>query len=151
MTSDTEQYRRKARRLRYEFRHDPVKLHRSLWQLSGRHNLASNPSPVRQVTHATVWRADNSTDHVQTLVAAVAKNMDGSILRYPARQALLLQAKRLGLQQFDANLIISAVQHRMGERIVRQPRAERPWMHTLTIALIFQAWIIAGMYWLLIC
>jgi nucleotidyltransferase/DNA polymerase involved in DNA repair len=151
MTSTTEQYRRQTRRLRHELRHDPVKLHRSLTQLAGRQDLAFDRPAVQSVTAAQVWRADSSTDHVQTLVAAVAKNMDGPILRYPARQELLRQARRLGLQQFDANLIISAVQHRMGERIVRQPRPARPWMRTLTIALIFQAWIIAGMYWLLVC
>ena len=55
----------------------------------------------------------------------------------------------MGLRQFEANLIITAVQHRMGERIIRQPRTARPWMRTLTIALIFQTSILAGMYWLL--
>jgi hypothetical protein len=53
------------------------------------------------------------------------------------------------LAHFDANLIITAVQHRMGERIERKPRLDHPWISNVAVALIFQAWIIGGLYWLL--
>jgi hypothetical protein len=134
-------YRRQARRLRRELAHEPVKLHRSLQALSQWHDL-STPQPQ-------VWKRETRQDHVQDLVAAVVNRMDGPILRYSARQALLKQARRAGLEHFDANLIITAVQHRMGERIIRTPRKHHPWLRTLAIAAIFQIWILAGLYWLL--
>ncbi len=86
---------------------------------------------------------------MQDLVAAVVDRMEGPILRYPARVALLRQAQRAGMGQFDANLIITAVQHRLGERIVRQPRPSGAWMRNLVIIAIMQAWIVAGIYWLM--
>ncbi len=136
----TDFYRRQARKLRCELRDEPIKLHRSLAALSQWHNLAS-PKTL-------VWQKESRRDNVQDLVAAVVQRMEGPLLRYPARVALLKQAQRAGLGKFDANLIITAVQHRMGERIARAPRPDRPWMRTLVIALIFQAWILAGLYWL---
>ena len=67
----------------------------------------------------------------------------------PPRLALLKQAKQAGLDQFHANLIITAAQHRAGERIPRQPVPKNTWLSKLGIALILQAWIIAGLWWLL--
>jgi hypothetical protein len=136
----TDFYRRQARKLRYELRDEPIKLHRSLAALSQWHNLAS-PKTL-------VWQKESRRDNVQDLVAAVVQRMEGPLLRYPARVALLKQAQRAGLAKFDANLIITAVQHRMGERIARTPRPDRPWLRTLAIAIIFQAWIFAGLYYL---
>ena len=101
-------YRRQARRLRHDLRDEPAKLHRSLQALSQWHNL-SPPTP-------TVWKRETRTNHVQDLIAATVNRMEGPVLRYPARVALLKQAHRAGLPHFDANLIIASVQHRMGER-----------------------------------
>jgi hypothetical protein len=134
-------YRRQARHLRHDLRDDPVKLHRSLRALSQWHNLSSPKQPV--------WNRESRTNHVQDLIAATVDRMEGPVLRYPARIALLKQAQRAGLAHFDANLIIASVQHRMGERIVRKPPTDRPWLRNLAIALIFQAWVVAGIYWLL--
>src|SRR5262249_42959060 len=97
-----------------------------------------------------VWRAENRTDHVQDLVAAVSERMEGPILRYPARLALLKQAKRAGLDQFHANLIITAAQHKAGERIERLPRPQNTWLPKFGVALILEGWIIAGLWWLLV-
>src|SRR5262245_33851275 len=99
----TEFYVRQARRLRHELRGKPESLHRSLAALAQWKNLTSPPAPP-----ASVWRADSRRDHVQDLIAGVAQNMEGPILRYPARMALLKQAKRAGMTHFDANLIITA-------------------------------------------
>src|SRR5436309_36783 len=101
----TDFYRREARRLRHGLRRDPEKLHRSLQALSQWQDVTS---PNRAAP--AVWKRNTRVDHVQDLVAAVAEHMEGPILRYPARVALLKQARRAGLQQFDANLIITAAQ-----------------------------------------
>jgi hypothetical protein len=132
--SPADLYRRQARRLRHELRDNPIKLHQSLAALS---------------TSRPVWKRETRTDHVKDLIAATVDHMEGPILRYPARIALLKQAQRVGLAHFDANLIITAVQHRMGERLAPRVRIDRPWVRTLAIVVIFQAWILAGIYWLI--
>jgi hypothetical protein len=139
----TSLYRRQARRLRRELRDEPVKLHRSLQALSQWHDLSSGASN-------RVWKHETKTDHVKDLIAAVVTNMEGPILRYPARRALLKQAQRAGMNPFDANLIISATQHRLGERIIRTPAPDRRWVRHLAAAAILQAWIVAGLYWLIV-
>src|SRR6476660_8479980 len=135
----TEFYLRQARRLRHELRNKPESLHRSLAALAQWKNLTSPPSAPEPV-----WRADSRRDHLQDLIAGVAQNMDGPILRYPARMALLKQAKRAGIAQFDANLIITATQHRLGERVTRDVRKDRPWLRKLAVGLIVECWILMG-------
>jgi hypothetical protein len=138
----TEFYVRQARRLRHELRDKPQALHRSLAALAQWKNLTSPPQPP-------IWRADSRRDHIQDLIAGVAQNMEGPILRYPARIALLKQAKRAGIPQFDANLIITATQHRLGERLVGDVPKDRPWLRKLVIGIIVECWIVAGIWWML--
>ena len=72
------------------------------------------------------------------------------ILRYPAHDwRCSSKPNRRDSDQFHANLIITAAQHRAGERIPRQPVPKNTWLPKLGIALILQAWIIAGLWWLL--
>lgn len=147
-TDSTQSYRREARRLRHELRYQPLELHRSLCSLALSQNSAQNQSQ-NHLTGLGTWDRESRVDHVQELVAGVVERMEGPLLRYPARLALLKQAERAGMRQFDANLIITAVQHRMGERIVRRPRVAKPWMRHLAVAAIFQCWIIGALWWLL--
>jgi hypothetical protein len=51
---------------------------------------------------------------VRGFAAAVSAAMDGPILRFSRRQELIRQAETLGIRRFDANLLIAAVQHRLG-------------------------------------
>jgi len=43
--------------------------------------------------------------------SAVRECLDGPVLRYSLRKALLKQASRLGVGRFEANLVIAEVQH----------------------------------------
>lgn len=47
--------------------------------------------------------------------------MEGGLLRYSARAELLRRSVELGIDRFEANLIIAAVQHRLTES--RRPGA----------------------------
>jgi len=82
----------------------------------------------------------------------VATELEAGILRYSARQKLLAAAVPMGIEKFEANLLIAAVQHRApiptkasaASRIV--PRQQ--FLGTaITIAAV-QAAIIGGIWWL---
>lgn len=54
---------------------------------------------------------------IEPIVAAtftdeVIRSLDGPVLRYSQRLALLRRAAELGISRFEANLLIAAVQHR---------------------------------------
>jgi hypothetical protein len=79
------------------------------------------PEPVRKVDTG-----------VRAFAAAVSQAMDGSILRFSRRQELIRQAEALGIRRFDANLLIAAVQHRLGSEraavvVERAPAKQWQW------------------------
>jgi hypothetical protein len=83
----------------------------------------------------------------------VVNEMTGGLLRYSARAALLQRAAGMGIDRFEANLIIAAVQHRMTEH--RQSAAhERPrtrWSIPSTgiLAIVaVQAAIVVAAWWM---
>ena len=98
-------YCRQARRLRGTLAHQPARMHRKLRELvvpardaaSGERQVASTPRPTPSKAHAFA-------DHV-------AAGLDGPVLRYATRKKLLADARRLGIGDFEANLVIAAVQH----------------------------------------
>src|SRR5258708_7362846 len=90
-------YRRRARRLRHRLRHDPVRLHQSLRTLNSGGQEIEPAAPIS----AAVAFAE-----------MVEKSLDGPILRYTQRVKLLKSAERLGIERFEANLVIAAVLHR---------------------------------------
>jgi hypothetical protein len=57
----------------------------------------------------------------QAFAEQVAAGMDGPVLRYATRRKLISDAGRLGIGDFEANLIIAAVQHE--RRRVAEPTA----------------------------
>jgi hypothetical protein len=107
--SDTtcDSYRRSARRLRAVHAGNPARLHRSLQELASR--------------QARIVLSQSHVCRSQSFADRVRAEMDGPILRYSARQALLQRADSLGIGRFQANLIIAAIQHDVdGHRVVRQ-------------------------------
>jgi hypothetical protein len=100
----TSGYVRQARRLRATLGREPAKLHRALRELSA-------GEPVQPASPAS------------RLAALAASQMQGDILSYSARLSLLKQAQRLGIERFEANLIIASAQHRA--RPVRREASQR--------------------------
>src|SRR4051812_48908230 len=92
-------YCREARRLRHRLRSSPVKLHRSLGEF-------------RPARGAAKRIAETPND---LFAASVANAVEHSTLRYSRRLALLKEADQLGIERFEANLIIAMVQHRLGQ------------------------------------
>ncbi len=125
-------YCREARKLRHRLRHAPARLHRSLRSL--------RPAAAQPVEMTINDR------FAESVVAAV----EGRTLRYSRRLRLLGDARKLGIERFEANLIIAMVQHRLNA--LPSPIAERrrPLM-TLLAAIAVQACIFAGGLWIWTC
>jgi hypothetical protein len=119
MTDDSAQdFCRQARRLRHRLRHAPVRLHRSLRAL--RTDRALLPS----------------SDPNDRFAASVAAALESGTLRYSRRLRLLREAARLGIERFEANLIIAMVEHRLRDQIEDEVEAKgsvSPWLAFLVI------------------
>lgn len=108
-------YCREARRLRHRLRHSPVRMHR---EISGLRPAA--PAPLPETPH----------DRFAAMVVAAVER---STLRYSRRLALIREAERMGIERFEANLIIAVVQHRLGKLELESPQPARrfspgPWL-----------------------
>jgi hypothetical protein len=127
-------YLRTARRLRARFAGRPARLQQELRQLNRDVSPAVDPLP--DPTPARIFSE------------SVAAAMEGPVLRYSARQRLLKQARRMGIERFEANLLIAAVQHRMG---IRWDQAATPagnrWVNPVAIILGVQA-LVGTLLWL---
>jgi hypothetical protein len=99
-------YRRLARQVRCRLGNDPVGKQRALAALARR---ADRTRPRAVSVETTKPDSD-----VRAFARAVTTAMEGPILRFSRRQELIRQAENLGIRRFDANLLIAAVQHRMG-------------------------------------
>jgi len=79
----------------------------------------------------------------------VRGRLDGPVLRYSARQAMLKEAERRGLGRFDANLVIASVLYRagMGQEYEMRPRVE--WVAPVLVFLLLQGAILGGAWWVL--
>jgi hypothetical protein len=100
-TAATVDYCRAARRLRHQLRHSPARLHRSLRALPP-------ITPVDPISPATP---------LDRFAAAVACAMESGTLRYSRRLDLLRMAGELGIERFEANLVIATVQHQAMKRL----------------------------------
>jgi hypothetical protein len=104
-------YLRAARRIRADGRGDPGKIHRSLRGLIGPvSRQIFKPRPRR-----TDWSHSAILGHrgpaAREFADLVSGRLVGRLLPWSDRRILLRQAAGLGINRFEANLIIAAVQH----------------------------------------
>ena len=98
VSASSDEYRRRARKLRARHGHDLATLHKAL-------------SDLAQETDQTTAPAAKVEGPAAGFAQIVSHQLDGPILRYSKRQSLLREAERRGIGRFEANLIIAAVQH----------------------------------------
>ncbi len=112
-------YRRQARRLRASFANDVPQLQNALHRLA-RHEDASQPAGSRSARaagrHVKVTRAIQPLAHriggaFDYFTSQVEAEVDGGILCYSRRLALLRLAELLKIDRFQASLMIASVQH----------------------------------------
>ena len=128
------EYRRIARRVRCQLGDNPIGKQRALAALA-RHADLQYKSPAPE------WEAATRVeDGVRAFAASVSSAMEGPILRFSKRQELIRQAEGLGIRRFDANLLIAAVQHRLGgekaDRLALARPKRKSWGMALPIALV---------------
>lgn len=97
-STSSDEYRRRARKLRARHANDLVALHQALSELAQQTNQLATLQP----------KAEGPAGAFAQLVS---QELDGPVLRYSKRQQLLREADRRGIGRFEANLIIAAVQH----------------------------------------
>ena len=91
-------YCRQARRLRGTLARQPARMHRKLRELA-----STQPAPAAS--------AQPAPSHAREFAEQVEAALEGSVLRYARRRALISKAKTLGISDFQASLLIAAVQH----------------------------------------
>jgi hypothetical protein len=81
----------------------------------------------------------------------VAARLDGPVLRYSNRVALLKEAGKLGIGRFEANLLIAKVQHSRvqgsGFR-VHEKTTNGAWLGPAAVVVSVQTLIILAVWWL---
>jgi hypothetical protein len=145
-----DEYRRQARRLRGKLRGQPGRLHRKLRELADRQDAADGRSAMETpaVATAVVTRDRRASAFAEEVVA----RMEGPVLRYSQRHALMAVARRTGVGRFEANLIIAAVQHRrVAEDGAQRPVPEAPrWklgaLAPLLVVLAVESLVVAGLW-----
>jgi hypothetical protein len=134
-------YRRQSRRLRARFPSDSPHLYRHLQFLSRQSDAqAGGLSPA------------SGSDPLERFTQQIARSLAGPILPYSQRLALLKQAGRQGIERFEANLMIAAVQHRVASRTIAThvPRRWSSLAGQFLFFLFIQAGILLGI-WRIIC
>jgi hypothetical protein len=147
-------YRRQARRVRHRFQHDLGRMHQALALVAHQRDRAANSNPraagqksggpAIELHLPAKMIADAGS--ARRFAGQVALALEGGILRYSRRLALLKEAGRRGIGRFEANLIIAAVQHQQGGERPCSPAKDsgRLWrrLPALVLALLIEAAVI---------
>lgn len=100
-------------------------------------------SKARKVAAAVV------VDPSVAFAEVVRGRMDGPVLRYSQRLALLKEAQRMGVGRFEANLVIARVlyQEGLGQEYELRPEQGRGWAGVVMTIVLVQSAILAGAWW----
>ena len=85
---------------------------------------------------------------VRGFARAVGDRLDGGVLRWDDRRDLISRARRLGIDRFEANLIIASVQHN-APPAPADTDAAAGWTHSVAIFAIVQSLIVIAAWWLI--
>lgn len=85
---------------------------------------------------------------VRGFARAVGDRLDGGVLRWDDRRDLIARARRLGIDRFEANLIIASVQHN-APTVPASQEAGASWTHSVAIFAIVQSVIVVAAWWLI--
>jgi hypothetical protein len=139
--------------VRARYRENPVARQRALRNLSRGYDAQWTRADDRSTPSLRSGAAsDNPIRRVQVFASRVAGELEGPVLLYSRRMALLREARHHGIRRFDANLIIAAVQERCVARLSeRADRAVKPSpVPALLLAIAIQSLIFAAVGMLLL-
>jgi len=93
-------------------------MHRKLWELGAVRLDGAGAENARLAARA----AQPEPSKARAFAERVEAGLDGPVLRYTTRRKLIAEARRLGIGDFEANLLIAAVQHERRGTAVPSPR-----------------------------
>jgi hypothetical protein len=136
----SDQYRRRARRLRHTLRNNPTRLHRSLARLA----TEIDDTPASE-TQSSILPTSIPAQRFEILVReAMAKGP----MRYSQRLAMFKAAAAMGLGRFEANLILAIEQNRQAPSNIDQSAHNRGALLTVLLVGLFQSLILFGAWWI---
>ena len=110
--------------------------------------------PMRYVAEAAAadggWGLPASSPPavVRGFARAVGDRLDGGVLRWDDRRDLIARARRLGIDRFEANLIIASVQHN-APTVSTPDDSASSWTHSVAIFAIVQSIIVIAAWWVI--
>jgi hypothetical protein len=128
---------RRARKLRATLAARPDQLHRALKEMTAPEQQLIEPAP-------------KPASRAQVFAELVVGQLQGDLLRYSARLDLLRQADRMGIERFEANLIIAAMQHRADpDQTPQHPAPVRHFTagHLALLVFISEAILLTAVCW----
>ena len=107
--------------------------------------------PLAVRTARVIAPAAEAVDASTEFAGVVLGSIEGPVLRYSQRLALLRDAERRGIGRFEANLIIAAVLHRhgMGQEYELPPVGRMGWVAPALTFVGVQSAIVLGAWWVL--
>src|SRR5882672_4951809 len=136
----SDQYRRRARRLRHTLRNQPSRLQRSLARLAS--ELDDKPaSPARASILPTSIPA-------RKFELMVREAMQKGPMRYSQRLVMLKTAAAMGLGRFEANLILAIEQNRQFPNKFEEPSRDWSGFFTMLYVAMLQTFILLGVWFI---
>ncbi|HEV8379331.1 MAG TPA: hypothetical protein VGP99_10815 [Tepidisphaeraceae bacterium] len=133
----SDQYRRRARRLRHTLRNHPSRLQRSLARLAS--EMDDSPADVTKTP--SVLATSLAARRFEMMVREA---MEKGPMRYSQRLAMLKTAAAMGLGRFEANLILAIEQNRQFPSNIEEPSRERGGFFTIVCVALVQSLIFLG-------
>lgn len=124
-------YRRQARRLRCRWADHPVRRQRALADLAREVDAVA---PSAELPEHALRRPDVA----RRFAMEIRPELSAGPLRYSQRCQLLKRARSLGIERFEANLIIAAVQYHQTARPPEAPARSMSTLRAVWIALAIE-------------
>ena len=112
--------------------------------------VAEAAAPLASKAAADDWGLPMSSPPaaVRGFSRAVADRLDGGVLRWDDRRDLIARARRLGIDRFEANLIIAGVQHNAPPSPAETAAADS-WGRSVAVFAVVQSLIVVAAWWLI--
>src|SRR4051812_4524231 len=142
MGEPSDQYRRRARRLRHTLRHHPSRLHRSLAKLAC--EMDDRPTAVAQSSILP------TSAPARKFEMMVREQTEKGPMRYSQRLTILKNAAAMGLGRFEANLILAIEQNRRFPTSIERPRRDWTFACALASFVMLQSLILSAAWWIFV-
>ena len=146
--ASTKQYLRDARKLRFVYGDEPLKLHQNLQYLSRRQDSQKDEPAAEDSTEPLAGVCSAPPRAISAFRKVVERHLQAGLISYSSRVHLMRDARCRGIGRFEANLIIAAVQHQSRYfPAIEQPARGWKWDGAVMF-LTIQLMLAMGLYWL---